>query len=253
MYSIDNFLEIKDEVYKYCRNLTVSRVEDKIYPHKDRADDLFQEVYLNSLKWVGKDLNSMDEFKKQIKSVVFWTNSSNYNKNSKKNKIPLNLDYYQETVKKENTFFEKYKDYNLAFENLRKLPDYDIFIKKLNKDELYVIDKLIEGYSFEDILECKKNVFTKKYLSLIKHNLKIAESRYKSQRKGDKVDDLEFLKQKLNIKNFKQIFNSKYKLKIYSMYLRGFNYAQIGEICNKRKSQIGVEIYRINKQINNNK
>lgn len=256
MYSIDNFLEIKDEIYKYCRNLSLTRRDGIIIPHKDRADDLFQEVYLNSIKYLQKlkgEVNTLEDFRSKVKVITWWTHCARFNRNLKINRISLNLNYYQETLKSEHEFFEKYTSENIAFQDLKKLPDYKVFTKNLNKDEIYVIDKLIEGYSFKDILEIKKDKFTKKYLSLIKHNLKINESRYRSPKKEEKINDSEFLKQKLNIKNFKQIFNTKYKLKIYSMYLRGFNYAQIGEICNKRKSQIGVEIYRINKQINNNK
>lgn len=251
MYNIDNFIEIKSEIYKYCRNLTLTRVDGKLIPHQDRADDLFQEVYLNCidiLPKLKKELTTLDEFKSKVKVITWWANCRRFNKKLSINKIILNLNYYQDSEKSEYKFNELFiEDYD-GFKNINNNIDYSVYKDRLNKDELYILNKLIQGYTFKEIKE--ENKFNKNYFSLCLSNIENIETRYKSKVKI-KVNNLKFLKQKIKIDNFNEIFNTKYKVNIYSMYLQGFSYENIGKKYKKSKNQIGIEIYRIKKVLNN--
>lgn len=61
------------------------------------------------------------------------------------------------------------------------------------------------------------------------------------------VDDLAFVKSK--VKNFEIIFKTNKLVKLYSLYLQGFDHKIIAKDLNKSVSQVNVEIYRINQKI----
>ena len=191
-----------------------------------------------------------------IKNLTFWTFSASFDRRSSKNKITSNLNHYQDSQISEYHIQEIIYEDPQIFTNIINHPDFRFFTRNLNKNELDIVKMLIEGYTFKEIIKKYNNKVLHLVLNKLINN-QVERYRTIKSLKQKSINNLEFLKSKIQAINFKEVFSNRkheldnHKIKLYSMYLQGINISLIAKKLGKSKSQINVEIYRIKNKLNN--
>lgn len=256
MYTINNFLEIKKEIYEYCTNLTVSRTNGFIIRHKNRADDLFHNVYLKSyedLPKIKKQIIDKLNYIQIIKNITFWVYISRYNQKLAGNKVLCNLDYYQDSSKSEFLLESKKHEEPKVFQDIFNHPDFKFFTRNLKELDIQIIKLTIEGYTKTEIIKKFNITYNRFYLVFEKVSLNSVEKSKPIKIKRESVNELEFLEFKIGKIKLKELKLKQRHIKLYALYLQGYEQSYISKLMNKSKAQIGQEIYRIKnklKQIN---
>jgi DNA-directed RNA polymerase specialized sigma24 family protein len=252
MYTINNFLDIKKEIYEYCLNLTITTNNGIKVKHKDRADDLFQEVYLKSYKdlpKIKKQIKEKSNYIQIIKNITFWIHASRYNKKLAINKIIGNLNYYQDSVISEYLLQNYLQEKPLVFKNILTHPDFNFFTRNLNDLEIKVIKLTIEGYTKTEIIKKYNITYNKFYLVFEKLSLSTVEKSKLIKVERKPINNLEFLEFKIGKSKLKQLKLKERHIIIYSMYLQGYDQYYIANLVNKSRSQVGLEIFRIKNKL----
>ena len=252
MYTIDNFLEIKDEIYKYCSNLTITRSNNFIVRHKDRADDLFHNVYLKSyedLPKIKKQIIEKSNYIQIIKNITYWVFVSKYNPKLACNKITNNLNYYQDSSISEFLFESKRYEQPEIFKDILIHPDFKFFTRNLNKLDLQIITLTIIGYTKTEIIKKLNITYNRFYKVFERLSLGTVEKSKLIKCKRKSVNELEFLEFKIGKSELKQLKLKERHIKVYALYLQGYDHNYIAGLFNKTRTQITVEIYRIKNKI----
>lgn len=262
-YTIDDFLKLKPIIYEYCCNLTQKKNITSWYRDIAAAKDLYQDLYIYAYEnYFNKPKEPIEhgQFVQRMKNLTFYAHHRNYKK--KGSKIVNSINYFQDTLKSEFLFESTHYEEPLYFENIQDHPDYNFYMKNLKVNERLAIQYFLNGYTKVEV--AKK--FNKSY-SFIPNIVKKIEGQLLTDKfnkplikpvvKKEKVfNDLVFVRKK--VINFDKVFvKSKIrknlgddrKIKMYSLYLQGFDHRIIAKELNKSLSQVNVEIYRINQKI----
>ncbi len=256
-YTIEDFVRFKKPIYNHCVRLTRKKEDDYFHRDVSDAEDLFQESYLyvynqyfNTPKKPLTDRHFINTMKKCVEYAYHRRITT------KNNKVYFKADHYQDTEKSEYLFMAQLVEQPKIFEDIRDNPDYNTYMKGLKFSERLVVDYILKGYNKSEIGKIfnKQANFVDRTITKIKNNV-FKEGFYKSPvihkvlkvKKEGIVDDLAFVKSK--VKNFEIIFKTNKLVKLYSLYLQGFDHKIIAKDLNKSVSQVNVEIYRINQKI----
>ncbi len=247
MYTINNFLDIKKEIYEYCLNLTITTNNGIKVKHKDRADDLFQEVYLKSYKDlpnINKQIKDKSNYIQIIKNITFWVHAAKFNQKHAGNKVLCNTSHYQNDPAFEYYIQERFSEHPRVFNNLIKHPDFKYFTRNLTELELQIIKSSIEGYNMIEIIKKYNLTNNKFYLVFEKLSL--------STIIGDKsVEHLELKLFKRRVINSKLYLKIENRSKIYSLYLNGYTHQYIADEFQVKKKFVTDTIYRIKNKLKN--
>ena len=242
MYTIDNFLEIKDEIYEYCVNLTLNiSTRQRQFT---KADDLFQDVYLKSyeeLPKINKIIVDKANYIQIIKNITFWVCYSRFNQKFAGNKVLNNLHYFSDSTAK-NTVFEEIINKNQEEnDNIINSPDFKFYTRTLNVEEKQVVKLVILGYNMIEILK-KLNIDNNGFYLVF-------EKLWFASIENPKINNLELIKFKRRVTNlnyYKKIIRNN---EIYFLYLNGFTHEYISKQLDIKKSCVTSYICRRKKNI----
>jgi hypothetical protein len=246
-YTIEDFLKLKPIIYEYCCNLTQKRTSTSWFRDFADADDLYQEVCLKFCIYLNSNpiINSEEHFEKLAKRFTYLTHVEKYKKSESK---VLNNIFRYDTSPIDFALFNNTQSYELkVFDDYKDNPDYLLFTEYLTKTEKHYIDLLIQGYTIEEL--SRKYRKNRRYFKNIIHSvetqmLTLEKPKIKSL---EKVSDKDYVRRK--IPAFSKVFKDDKFIKLYALYLKGFDHKVIAKKLNKSVSQINVEIYRINQKI----
>jgi len=257
-YTIDDFLKLKPIIYEYCCNLTQKKNSTTWYRDFAAADDLYQDLYIKAhTTYFNKPKEPIvyERFVQRMKNLTFYTHTNNFYK--KGAKLINKTNHFQDTFKSEFLFESTHFEEPLYFENIQDHPDYAFYMKNLKFNERLAIQYFLNGYTKTEVAKKfnKTYPFIPNIVKKIESNMladKFSKSIVKPSVKKiirDKIeiDDISFLKSKIS--NFDIIFKNDKFVKLYSLYLQGFDHKIIAKKLDKSVSQVNVEIYRINKKI----
>ncbi len=258
-FTIDDFIALKPVIYEYCINLTPAKSAVSWGRRKQSADDLYQEVYLyvhDNYFNKPKEPVVYDKFVQMMKNCTYWTfYRTKLSNKYLSNRLNNRLTYYQDTPESLYKFESSRYSTIKLFEDIKDHPDYNFYTKGLTMQEKKVLDLILKGYNKTDISKIldRNYTFTNNVLRKVEENSK--QEFYIRPKKQVRIkvaaeliyDDKKFVLYKVN--NFDKIFKDDRFVKVYSLYLQGFNQKQISEKIGKKPNQVGQEIYRINKRI----
>lgn len=258
-YTIDDFLKLKPIIYEYCVNLTPAKSATSWARRHDKADDLYQDVYLyvhkNYFNKLQKPVTE-EHFIQIMKNCTYWAFYRGINQRYSSNKVTSNLNHFQDS---ETSMF-LFENINLEepkyFEDIQDHPDYAFYMKGLKVSERLAINYFLKGYTKTEVAK----MFNKKY-EFIPYIVKKIEANMLKDKfnnafnksvepvkvKPIVVNDKEYVKSKVNC--FDKVFTDDKYIRLYSLYLQGLYHKTIAKRVNKSVSQVNVEIYRINQKI----
>lgn len=264
-YTIEDFLKLKPIIYEYCVNLTPAKSATSWARRHDKADDLYQDVFLYVHKnYFNKPQKPVTEehFIQIMKNCTYWAFYRGINQRYSSNKVTSNLNHFQDS--ETSTFL--FENINLEqpkyFEDIQDHPDYAFYMKGLNVSERLAINYFLKGYTKTEVAK----MFNKKYEFITRIVKKIegnalsdisSKPLVKIKPKKEIVcNDLIFVREKLpnfdkifkKTKNIKSFENDR-KIRMYSLYLQGMSNKNIAKELGKPMNQINQEIYRINQKI----
>ena len=254
-YTIDDFLRIKPVIYEYCLNLVKRGIGTSWYNDNQKAQDLYQEVFIFvSKRYFNKERESLTEgrFIQRMRNNVYWTYQNKFL--TVDNKTHGFMNYYEDNEKSLFHFESTHSEYTYLFSNIREHPDYDFYTKGLTDLEKLGLDYYIEGYNKLEISKKVNrsqfffpNLFSKIEKNVFFETLKRKPKHEVKSKKTVLLDDTEYLKSKIT--NFNLIFKDSKFITIYSLHLQGFKSKDIAKKVNKSESQVNVEVYRIRQKI----
>lgn len=242
MYTIDNFLDIKKEIYEYCSNLTFTRNNNVLVRHKDRADDLFQDVYIKCHEYLptNKDvIVSKGMYTQIVKNLTFWVHAKKYNQKLNTNRILCNMSYYQDSPKSEYLISEVLCEDPKMFEELINSPDFKFYTSTLTTKEIQILKSSLKGFDMIDILKIYN--ITNKEFYLIFEKVSLTAIKFKS------VEGLDLVEFKRRVINSNRYTRTKNTETIYYSWANGKKYTEIAQELNCSVGTVASTIFKINK------
>lgn len=241
MYTIDNFLEIKEEIYNYCVNLTLSKVNKQ--RQFTNADDLFQDVYLKSyeeLPKIKKIIIEKNNYIQIIKNITFWVHYSNFNDKLLKNKIKNKINYYQDSLESEHIFYSSFYYEPEINEKIISNSLFKHYSKSLNREDKQVIILVLKGYNMIEIME-KLNITINNFYLVFE---RLSQTAIKKSLINE-LDLMEFKQRITNLRIYNRIIRDN---KIWNMYNNGYNHLEISEELNIPVNISRKSVFNIKKQ-----
>ncbi len=255
-YTIDDFIKLKPIIFEYCINLTMVKSSTFWIKRKDKAEDLYHDVYLNVYDYYfnkPKELMEEGKFIQIMKNHTYWTFHSKLNSRYPNNVVFNNIDYFEDSDKSYYLFQNTNYEHLNIFNDITTHPDYNLYTKGLSNIEKDALKMVLQGYTRSEIARKynKPFRFTSNIINIVANN-----AAYFNKRRNN--NHLEFVKSKIynfdkvfiDSKKTKSILEDDRKIKIYSLYLQKYPIKYIANEVSKSCNQIGQEIFRINKKIN---
>lgn len=268
-YTINDFLKLKPIIYEYCVNLTPAKSATSWARRLDRANDLYQDVYLYIYdNYFNKPKEPITEgrFIQRMKNCTYWTFYRQINPKYSKNRILNNMDYFEESEKSMFLFESKNFEHLSIFDEITNHPDYNLYTKGLSEDDKVALEKFLQGYTKSEVARMfnKTFPFISRIVKTVNNNAFVSDIQkeiiIKPIVKKEKVyNDLVFVREKvphfekvfIKSKRTKNTLEGDRKIRVYSLYLQKYSMKDIAKDVSKSPGQVGQEIYRINKKINN--
>lgn len=264
-YTIDDFLKLKPVIYEYCINLTATKNSNFWFRNTQKADDLYQDVFLYVYDhYFNKEKEKMAEgrFIQIMKNCTYWTFYKNSN-SVKNHKIYQNINHYQDSSFNIQEFEAINSELPKLFQDIKEHPDYEFYMKNIKPTEREAIDKFLQGIPQAEVARIynKNYAYVRNIIKKIEFNAKKEFFKKKVKQIPVRVkikiepikDHSVFLKSKIS--NFDELFTNKKldnpnkSIKQYSLYLQGYPQKEIAKQLNKSVGVVAQEIYRINKKV----